>query len=101
MKEALSPIVFYKKPIPPTIIFYGTKDRFLDQGRAFLARSKEVGGRVELYTAEGMPHGFFNRPPWTESTLRATDAFLASIGCLKGEPTIAVPAGKADLSKVE
>jgi acetyl esterase/lipase len=66
-----------------------------------LAKAKEVGARVELYTAEGMPHGFFNKPPWTEITVRQADEFLAGLGYLKGEPTIKPPAGSTQTLKKE
>jgi len=57
-----------------------------------------AGNRVELYTAEGEKHGFFNdRPgtPWHASCLRQTDLFLTSLGYLKGSPAIEAPAGGA------
>ena len=94
--KEISPIRYVKKDTPPMVLFYGTKDKFVEDGRAMLAKSKEVGNRVELYTAEDMPHGFFNRPPWTEITVRQADVFLASLGYLKGDPTVKPP---ADASK--
>jgi acetyl esterase/lipase len=97
----ISPILYVKKDTVPMILFYGTADRFAAQGRAMLDKSKEVGNRVELYVAEGLPHGFFNKPPWTEITTRQADAFLASLGYLKGEPTIQPPAGTTQALKRE
>lgn len=85
--EAISPIRFVKKDTPPCVVFFGTADRLCEQGRAFLAKSKTVGNRVELYTAADMPHGFFNRPPWQDLTVRQADQFLTSLGYLKGAPT--------------
>lgn len=99
--KQISPILYVKKDTPPMILFYGTSDRFAAQGRAMLARSKEVGNRAELYVAEGLPHGFFNKPPWTEITARQADEFLASLGYLKGEPTIKPPAGTTQTLKRE
>jgi acetyl esterase/lipase len=99
--KEISPILYLKKESPPMILFYGTSDQFVPQGRAMLARAKELGARVELYTAEGMPHGFFNKPPWTEITVRQADAFLASLGYLTGEPTIQPPAGATQTLKRE
>ncbi|MCX5654697.1 MAG: alpha/beta hydrolase [Planctomycetota bacterium] len=97
----ISPILYLKKDSVPTILFYGTSDRFFAQGQAFLAKAKEVGARVELYSADGMPHGFFNKSPWTEITVRQADAFLASLGYLKGDPTIKPPAGATQTLKRE
>ncbi|MBL7140404.1 MAG: alpha/beta hydrolase [Planctomycetes bacterium] len=98
--EAISPIRYVTKDTPPAIVFFGTADRLLPHGQALLAKAKEHGNRVELYTAEGQPHGFFNRPPWQPLTTILADRFLASIGYLKGEPTLEPPADtKAALKK--
>jgi len=99
--KQISPILYVKKDTVPMILFYGTTDRFFAQGQAFLAKAKEVGARVELYSAEGLPHGFFNKSPWTEITVRQADAVLASLGHLKGEPTIKPPAGATQTLKKE
>src|SRR5207253_2437662 len=64
--KAFWPTPFLAKGTPPTIIFFGTGDRMLEQGREYLAKGKELGNRVELFTAADQPHGFFNRAPWTE-----------------------------------
>ena len=60
-----------------------------------MQRSKELGHRAEMFTAEKQPHGFFNKSPWRERTLQRADEFLASLGYLEGKPTIKVPGGKA------
>jgi hypothetical protein len=44
-----------------------------------------LGHKAELFTAEGVGHGFFNRSPWRERTLRRADEFLAELKYLKGE----------------
>jgi len=101
-RRSISPICFVTPGAPPAIAFYGTEDDFLAQGRAMLARSKACHNRFELYTAEGQRHGFFNRPPWKELTLREADHFLASLGYLKGPPTITPPPGTTErLQRVE
>jgi acetyl esterase/lipase len=71
------------------------------QGREFLSKAKALGSRAELYIADGQPHGFFNRPPWTEVTARQIDLFLASLGYLQGEPTLKLPAGAPALKRKE
>jgi len=80
---ALSPVQHVVKDSPPTIIFFGTADGLLKQGKAYLEAGRKKGAKVELYTAADQPHGFFNRSPWRESTLRAADDFLVSLGWLK------------------
>jgi acetyl esterase/lipase len=88
LSEQISPTLHLKQETPPTILFFGTEDKLIEQANEFLARSKELGHRAEMMTAEGVGHSFFNRAPWKERTLRRADEFLASIGYLKGEPTI-------------
>lgn len=74
---------------PPAILFYGTEDRpFLDTATEFTRKALVQGTRCELWTAEKMPHGFFNRQPWHSATTRKADEFLASLGYVKGPPTI-------------
>ncbi len=88
---SISPIRHSAKTDPPAIIFFGTDDRLASHGKAFLKHAKEIGTRVELVWADKQPHGFFNRSPWQERTLREAEKFLISIGYLKGESTLKVP----------
>jgi len=100
--KAISPNLHVAKDTPAAVLFYGTKDKFLAHGQAMLAKSKEAGNRVELWTADGQPHTFFNRPPWKQLTLIEADEFLVSLGYLKGKPTVEAPAGTTvTLKKVE
>jgi hypothetical protein len=62
-------------------------DRLAVMGEEFMKKSKELGHRAELFTAEGQPHGFFNRPPWLERTTQRMDEFLVSIGYLEVKAT--------------
>jgi acetyl esterase/lipase len=83
---------------PPAILFFGTDDALLIPARPFVKQMAAAGNRVELYTAEGEKHGFFNdRPgtPWHASCLRQTDLFLTSLGYLEGSPAVEAPAGGA------
>ena len=77
--RAISPTLHVREDSPPTLILFGTDDKLLVQGEEFLARSAELGHRAELYLAEGVGHGFFNRSPWTEKTLDRVDEFLVSV----------------------
>jgi acetyl esterase/lipase len=89
--KLISPTLHLTKDTPPALLFYGKNDGLLKQGEEYLAKSKEVGHKADLFLADGVGHGFFNAPPWRERTLRRADEFLASLGYLKGEPTIKVP----------
>ena len=80
---------------PPTILFYGTEDPLQEGGRNFTRQLIAAGTRTEFYTATGQPHGFFNRfpdSPWHALVLRRIDLFLTSLGYLKGNATVGVPA---------
>ncbi len=88
LAEALSPIRFAGPQAPPTVMFYGDQDRFLEHGRDFQAKTKGLKVPVQVFTAANQAHGFFNRSPWTEITLRQADEFLASLGYLTGQPTL-------------
>lgn len=91
--NVLSPLKNVAKNGPPAILFYGTKDWLLKNGRDFCEKSRALGNACELYTAEGVDHGFYNRAPWHDVTLRKADEFLVSLGYLSGTPTI--PADKS------
>jgi acetyl esterase len=83
---------------PPAILFFGTEDALLTPARTFVREMIAAGNRVELYTAEGQKHGFFNdrdATPWHAACLHQTDLFLASLGYVKGPPTVQAPAGAA------
>lgn len=81
--KAISPTLYLTKDSPPTLIFFGSADRLAGMGDEFMKKSKDLGHRAELFTAEGQPHGFFNRSPWLEKTTQRMDEFLAALGYLK------------------
>jgi acetyl esterase/lipase len=90
--ELISPTLHMTKDAPPSIMFYGTKDRMLAMGEAYCTKAKELEVHAEMYTAEGEGHAFFNKAPWKEKTLYLSDEFLVKLGYLKGKPTLEVPA---------
>jgi len=91
LARKISPIRYIDKNSPPAIILFGTKDRLKIHGDEYWKKARAVGARADEFLAEGQGHGFFNRSPWLERTLIATDKFLVSLGYLKGEPTIEAP----------
>lgn len=91
LAKLISPTLHLRKDTPPTLFFYGTADRLLEQGKEFEAKSKELGHGGQLYTADAEGHGFFNRSPWKERTLYRADEFLGSLGFLEGKPTLTAP----------
>ena len=87
LAKSISPTLYLTEDTPPTLLLYGSADRLAAQGEEFMKKSKELGHRAELFTAEGQGHGFFNRPPWQEKTTDRVDDFLVSIGYLQAKPT--------------
>ena len=90
-----SPLHNIKKGAPPTIFFLGDKDKYIPVSTAYdyKAKMEAVGSRCDVFIYENQEHGFFNRGKqkgdkcYVETTLEA-DAFLRSIGYLKGKPTL-------------
>jgi acetyl esterase/lipase len=91
LARQISPTLHLTRSSPPALLLYGTADRLMAQGEAFVKRSKEIGHRAELYTADGQGHGFFNCSPWRERTTVRMDEFLGSLGYLEGKPTLEAP----------
>jgi acetyl esterase len=91
---AISPLHHVKAGLPPTIIFHGQADTTVPYASVelFTARMKAAGNRCELLGDEGQAHGYFNfgsaGNKFAYKTLTAADQFLASLGWLKGEPTV-------------
>ncbi len=78
---------------PPAIVFLGRNDTLNGVAvvERFQANMTAVRVRCETRYYEGQAHGFFNKDPWKTLTLAEADKFLASLGWLKGEPTLQVP----------
>lgn len=80
--------------IAPAIAFFGTKDTWKPGWDAVATRLGNLGAKqVEVWLAEGMPHGFFNKQPWQNVTLAEADRFLVRQGLLSGEPTLPATEG--------
>lgn len=99
LAKAITPLPFINANTPPAIIFFGTADALKVGGVKYVAKARPLGVRAELWTAENQPHSFFHRPPWAQITMKKTDEFLASLGYLKGEAAIVVPAGATALKQ--
>ena len=90
----ISPYHHVQKGTPPAIVFHGKNDTTVPYRTAelFCERMQAAGNRCELVGYDGQGHGFFNyqrggKKPYYD-TLRRMDQFLASLGYLKGEPTV-------------
>jgi len=86
----ISPLHNISKGAPPTIVFFGTKDKTtpVASSKAYEQKMNQVGSRCDLFLYEGQEHSFFNRGQYFTETLRETDIFLESLVYLTGKPTI-------------
>ncbi|GAB6187675.1 alpha/beta hydrolase [Thermopirellula anaerolimosa] len=84
------PYYHIREGLPPAIMFFGDRDRFLAGARDFQKAAEEKGNRCELKIWPGFDHGFFNFGRGDNRAFRETlleaDRFLSSLGYLQGEP---------------
>lgn len=74
-----------KAAVPPTVMFFGTKDEvWKPGGDAFAALLRQRGGSLRYWLAAEQKHGFFNKQPWCDATLAEADRFLVAQGLLSG-----------------
>ncbi len=87
--EEFSPMHNLASNTPPTVVFFGTKDKFVPVATAeeYKRRMEANHVRCDLHLYEDQPHSFFNYAKYYETLLEA-DKFLISLGYLKGEPTL-------------
>ncbi|MFQ5811442.1 MAG: alpha/beta hydrolase family protein, partial [Armatimonadota bacterium] len=66
------------KSDPPFLLLHGNADTTVpfEQSVAMQKRLEELGVEAELFEAEGAGHGFFNRPPWYDPTVKRMEEFL-------------------------
>lgn len=92
--QDFSPMHNIDKDTSPTIVFLGTQDKLIPVSTAEKYRDlmKQADRRCDLHLYEGQPHGFFNyrdgKSTYYYQTVIEADRFLASLGYLKGEPTL-------------
>lgn len=77
---------------PPAILFLGSEDKLIPVSvlETFTTRMKASGVPCFLHVYAGQGHGFFNvkNPKYYRLTVIEADRFLASLGWLKGAPTL-------------
>lgn len=92
--EELSPADHIRPGLAPTLIFHGKKDNLIPFTtiEAFAEAMRKAGNKCEAVGFEGQGHGFFNYSPkgntYFDQTMRLADEFLASLGWIKGKPTL-------------
>ncbi|MBI1177467.1 alpha/beta hydrolase fold domain-containing protein [bacterium] len=90
--QDFSPMHNIDETTPPMVVFFGTKDELVPVKTAeeYQRRMKANGRRCDLHLYPGQPHGFFNyrNREFYNRTVIEMDRFLASLGYLKGQPTL-------------
>jgi acetyl esterase/lipase len=92
--KEISPYHHIRAGAPPTIIFHGKADTTVPYTSVerFTIEMEKAGNRCELNGYEGETHGFFNYGRSGNKaffdTVKKMDRFLASLGYVKGEPTV-------------
>ncbi|MBI4877092.1 MAG: alpha/beta hydrolase [Acidobacteria bacterium] len=73
-----TPLTHVSKKSAPFLFLHGTGDTTVpyQQSVDMLNKLKAAGVAAEIFTAEGAGHGFFNRPPWFEPTLKRMVEFF-------------------------
>lgn len=86
---------------PPAIVFFGSKDeKWLKGWNTAYEKMQSLNiHSVEFWIAEGQQHSFFNKQPWQDITIRASDEFLKTHGLIQGEPTLELPKTREQLVK--
>jgi len=79
---------------PPTIMFFGTKDKLIpiETAKYYQTAMEKTDNRCELIFFEGEEHGFFNHRNFDnyKKTIIETDKFLQSLGYLQEDPVIEI-----------
>lgn len=75
---------FVSKSTPPSILFYGSEDKFKPGGEEFLKLLNQKDIASELWVAKGESHGFYNKEGWEQATNEKAINFLIKIGLAKG-----------------
>lgn len=90
----VSPIHHVRPGLPPALVLQGTADVTVpyQQAERFTAAMKQAGNRCDLILYKDVKHAFvlpgYGKEEILIQSIRAADAFLASLGYLTGEPTL-------------
>jgi len=73
-----TPITHVDKSSAAFLFLHGTADNTVpyQQSVDMMNKLKAAGIPAEIFPAEGAAHGFFNRPPWYEPTLKRMEEFF-------------------------
>jgi acetyl esterase/lipase len=86
--HSFSPLHNIREGAPPTIVFLGTEDHFIqvETAKYFKMVMEKVNSRCDLFLYEGEGHGFCNKgKKHFTITLEEADKFLVSLGYLEAK----------------
>lgn len=85
----LSPYHNLRSQPVATLILHGENDELFPPAtvEAYCEKARGLGGICEYEIYDGARHGFFNRPPHRDLTLRRIEDFLRSMGWLEAAGT--------------
>ncbi|HEY2416074.1 MAG TPA: alpha/beta hydrolase fold domain-containing protein [Pirellulaceae bacterium] len=92
----ISPARHWRKDCPPTLVMVGSNEPPFATVKAFGEKWRDAGAPLELFVADGEPHGFFGKAAWIEKTIALTETFLKQH---KLEPIAARAAGAAIIDR--
>jgi len=98
--QQLSPIHHVRKGLPPMLLAHGTADDCVpvEQIDRFAKAAKAAGNRCDYERVDGWKHAFvlpnYAKEETVVPALRMADAFLASLGYIRGEPPLVRKPGK-------
>ncbi|PXA04688.1 peptidase S9 [Coraliomargarita sinensis] len=87
--EAISPMHNISEGTPPTLVFFGTRDKLVPvaTAKAYQERMEALGLRSDLHLYQDEPHGFFNHGrKYHDDTIQKMDQFLVSLDYLEPQP---------------
>jgi acetyl esterase/lipase len=76
-----TPITHISKSSAPTLFLHGTADTTVPYAQSvrMMKKLQEAGVRAEIFTVEGVAHGFFNRPPHFQPCLERMEKFFEEL----------------------
>lgn len=92
--EALSPTHHVRAKLPPVLLIHGSGDKVVpvDQARTFAEAMKKAENTITFHERKRSGHAFIlpdkEKNAGFVQGLKQTDAFLAELGWVQGEPTI-------------
>ena len=77
--------------MPPTVVFYGSRDVLAPHLAELVARGRQVGMPIEAFVGDNGVHGFFKFSPWLEKTTQCMEQRLHAIGYMEGRSDAELP----------